>query len=109
MPMARMDTIEVDGSPMKVYVDAPLTRRHRRSGGLLVRPHLDASHLWYATTMQRLAGLGLPFFPAVVLAFGAAACSEAPCDPMTEACTFEARVSTLTVGAGHEDEDTCQS
>lgn len=32
-----------------------------------------------------------------------------PCDPTTEACTFEADVSTLTVGAGMEDEDTCQS
>jgi hypothetical protein len=75
----------------------------------LVRPHLDASHLWYATNMQRLAGLVVPLFFGVVLAFGAAACGEAPCDPMAEVCTFEARVSTITVAAGHEDEDTCQS
>ena len=32
-----------------------------------------------------------------------------PCDPNTESCTFEADVSTLTVDAGEEDEDTCQS
>lgn len=31
------------------------------------------------------------------------------CDPTAEACTFEADVSTITVGAGVEDEDTCQS
>jgi hypothetical protein len=33
----------------------------------------------------------------------------APCDPTTEACTFERDVSTITIGAGVEDEDTCQS
>lgn len=32
-----------------------------------------------------------------------------PCDPTSEACTFEADVSTITVTAGMEDEDTCQS
>ena len=32
-----------------------------------------------------------------------------PCDPQTESCTFEADVSTMTVAAGREDEDTCQS
>jgi len=31
------------------------------------------------------------------------------CDPTVESCTFEAAVSTLTVAAGQEDEDTCQS
>jgi hypothetical protein len=31
------------------------------------------------------------------------------CDPQTESCTFEADVSTMTVAAGREDEDTCQS
>ena len=33
----------------------------------------------------------------------------AGCDPTTEPCTLEADVSTLTIGAGVEDEDTCQS
>jgi hypothetical protein len=45
----------------------------------------------------------------LVLALGAAACSEAPCDPTAETCTLDATVSTLTVAAGREDEDTCQS
>ncbi len=36
-------------------------------------------------------------------------CGSDPCDPQTESCTFEAAVSTLTVAAGQEDEDTCQS
>src|SRR3982750_978251 len=45
----------------------------------------------------------------LVLALGAAACSEAPCDPTAEVCTLDAAVSTITVAAGHEDEDTCQS
>ncbi len=31
------------------------------------------------------------------------------CDPMREECVFEKDVSTVTVGAGVEDEDTCQS
>jgi hypothetical protein len=38
-----------------------------------------------------------------------AGCGSDPCDPATESCTFEADVSTLTVTAGMEDEDTCQS
>jgi hypothetical protein len=32
-----------------------------------------------------------------------------PCDPTREACTLSKAVSTITVPAGHEDEDTCQS
>lgn len=36
-------------------------------------------------------------------------CGSNPCDPTTESCTYEADVSTLTVTAGMEDEDTCQS
>jgi hypothetical protein len=31
------------------------------------------------------------------------------CDPTEEACVIEADVSTVTIGAGVEDEDTCQS
>jgi hypothetical protein len=31
------------------------------------------------------------------------------CDPTTEPCTIEGVVSTITVPAGHEAEDTCQS
>ncbi len=38
-----------------------------------------------------------------------AGCADKPCDPTAEACTFEKKVSTMTVPAGHEDEDTCQS
>jgi len=36
-------------------------------------------------------------------------CSNDPCDPQKESCTYAADVSTLTVPAGGEDEDTCQS
>ena len=43
---------------------------------------------------------------AVVVGAG---CSDSPCDPTAEACTYSAAVSTLTVPAGAEDEDTCQS
>ena len=51
---------------------------------------------------------------ALILAAGAAGCGgddggSAPCDPMIQTCTIEAAVSTLTIGAGVEDEDTCQS
>lgn len=48
----------------------------------------------------------------VVSALSAAACGggdDGACDPMTEACTFEADVSTIEIGPGVEDEDTCQS
>jgi hypothetical protein len=44
---------------------------------------------------------------AVLLLF--TGCGDDPCDPQTESCTFSADVSTLTVAAGKEDEDTCQS
>jgi hypothetical protein len=46
------------------------------------------------------------------LAVLAAACGGddgGPCDPMTESCTFAKDVSTITVGGGIEEEDTCQS
>lgn len=42
-----------------------------------------------------------------MLALGA--CSDLPCDPTAQECTLEAAVSTITVAAGREDEDTCQS
>src|SRR5690242_13021887 len=45
---------------------------------------------------------------SLALALGACS-SESPCDPTVEACTLSAAVSTITVAAGHEDEDTCQS
>jgi hypothetical protein len=39
-----------------------------------------------------------------------AACGgDEPCDPTAGACTFAKDVSTMTVPAGHEDENTCQS
>jgi hypothetical protein len=44
-----------------------------------------------------------------VLLLLSAGCGSEPCDPQTESCTYEAAVSTLTVTAGQEDEDTCQS
>jgi hypothetical protein len=44
----------------------------------------------------------------VVLVLGTAGC-ETPCDPVIEACTLERDVSTITIAAGREDEDTCQS
>src|SRR5690349_24366078 len=44
-----------------------------------------------------------------VLLLLSAGCGSEPCDPQSESCTYEAAVSTLTVTAGHEDEDTCQS
>ena len=56
--------------------------------------------------MQRTAGLVLALVAPLALA---PACGESQCDPMTEACTIEANVSTITVAAGREDEDTCQS
>jgi hypothetical protein len=57
--------------------------------------------------MRRVDGLVIVF--GVVIASMSAACGDSPCDPMSEACTLEASVSTITVAAGHEDEDTCQS
>jgi len=48
-----------------------------------------------------------------LVAFGmTSACTDHTdhlCDPMTEACTLETTLSTITVPAGHEDNDTCQS
>jgi len=46
---------------------------------------------------------------AIGLVVLASACSDSPCDPTTESCTFTKDVSTMTVAAGREDEDTCQS
>jgi len=43
------------------------------------------------------------------IAIAAPGCAHKPCDPTREACAYEKAVSTLTVPAGHEDEDTCQS
>ncbi|HEX7699880.1 MAG TPA: hypothetical protein VF403_04135 [Kofleriaceae bacterium] len=41
---------------------------------------------------------------------GLASCgSDEPCDPTKGACTFSKDVSTMTVPAGHEDENTCQA
>jgi len=58
--------------------------------------------------MQRTACLVLAPVVALVVV-GAAGCGESECDPTTEACTIESSISTITVAAGHEDEDTCQS
>jgi hypothetical protein len=38
-----------------------------------------------------------------------AGCTDSPCDPTKQACSYARDVSTMTVAAGHEDEDTCQS
>ena len=49
---------------------------------------------------------------AIALAISAAACGSdgaGECDPTTEPCVIEKAVSTIDVGAGVEDEDTCQS
>jgi len=46
---------------------------------------------------------------SAVLGVTAACGGDDACDPSAEACVFEADVSTITVGAGVEDEDTCQS
>ncbi len=46
---------------------------------------------------------------ALIVVVAMAACSDEPCDPMSETCSYSAAVSTLTVPAGREDEDTCQS
>lgn len=45
----------------------------------------------------------------IVILAAMVGCSDDRCDPTTEHCTFEADVSTMTVPAGREDEDTCQS
>lgn len=46
----------------------------------------------------------------VVVAVVLAGCSgSSPCDPNKQTCSFASDVSTMTVAAGHEDEDTCQS
>ncbi|MBA3461421.1 MAG: hypothetical protein H0T46_15770 [Deltaproteobacteria bacterium] len=47
------------------------------------------------------------FLVAVLVAGGCG--DDPPCDPTTEACTYSAAVSTITVPSGVEDEDTCQS
>lgn len=45
----------------------------------------------------------------VVVVVLAGCSSSSPCDPTKQSCTFGKDVSTMTVAAGHEDEDTCQS
>ena len=45
----------------------------------------------------------------VAILSGVPACSDGPCDPETETCSYSADVSTITVESGREDEDTCQS
>jgi hypothetical protein len=46
----------------------------------------------------------------LVVAVVLAGCSgSSPCDPAKQTCSFSSDVSTMTVAAGHEDEDTCQS
>lgn len=46
----------------------------------------------------------------LVVAVVLAGCSgSSPCDPTKQTCSYAADVSTMTVAAGHEDEDTCQS
>src|SRR5690349_10921120 len=40
---------------------------------------------------------------------GAGDDDTAACDPTTERCVLEKDVSTITIGAGVEEEDTCQS
>jgi hypothetical protein len=47
---------------------------------------------------------------ALGLVLAASGCgSDGECDPMVEACTLSATVSTITVAAGEENEDLCQS
>jgi hypothetical protein len=47
---------------------------------------------------------------AVLVAIGLIGCgSDDECDPSREACVLQTAVSTIDVGAGVEDEDTCQS
>jgi hypothetical protein len=45
----------------------------------------------------------------LLLLLSACGSGSDPCDPQTETCTFEAAISTQTIAAGVEDEDTCQS
>lgn len=58
----------------------------------------------YADPMRSF--LGVSFVALTVVGCGG---SDGPCDPTAGACTFEKDVSTMTVPAGHEDENTCQS
>src|SRR5688572_27401232 len=46
---------------------------------------------------------------AVAILIVVSGCGSDPCDPQTESCTYESAISTITVAAGEEDEDTCQS
>src|SRR5712671_2727865 len=45
----------------------------------------------------------------VVVVVTLVGCSSDPCDPQKQTCTYAADVSTMTVGGGVEDENTCQS
>lgn len=46
---------------------------------------------------------------ALAVLFVFTGCGSDPCDPLSESCTYEAAISTMTIAAGQEDEDTCQS
>ena len=45
----------------------------------------------------------------LLLAILVSGCTDHPCDPTAAACTYDKAVSTTTIAAGREDEDTCQS
>ena len=45
----------------------------------------------------------------IVIVVAVMGCGNDPCDPQTEACTYAADVSTQTIAAGVEDDDSCQS
>src|SRR5688572_26091247 len=52
-----------------------------------------------------------PVLPAALAALliGCGGGDDGTCDPNVEPCIIEADVSTITIGGGVEDEDTCQS
>src|SRR5690349_16692500 len=58
---------------------------------------------------MRTRMLGLMVVALCTAACGGGGGGDDTCDPTETACTIEAAVSTITVAAGHEDEDTCQS
>src|SRR5690349_13543030 len=58
---------------------------------------------------MRTRMLGLMVVALCTAACGGGGGGDDTCDPTETACTIEAAVSTITVAAGQEDEDTCQS